>query len=280
MEMMHLQDTQRNISDIFRDLIPEEYRQTAKQMTTDEYLQSQCDWYNESEGHLDGYDCTECKNRGYFQTLDGNGGYTLKECKCMTTRRYITAMKAAGLGELYEKCTFDAYIVQNEWQRTCKALAMRYAAQDGNGWFYFGGNTGAGKTHLCTAICSELAKKGRQILYVQWKRLLAQLIQTKFKQYEQEQLFNECIYADVLYIDDFLKTPRNAPPSEESLSYALEIVDARYKADKKTIFSSEFMTKEILSFDEALGGRIVEMSKGNKVLLERETGRNYRTNGE
>lgn len=273
-------DTQNSTSDIFHALIPEEYRSSGEQMTTAAFMQKQCDWYNESEGRLDGIDCPECKNRGNYQLLDNDGNRVMRECKCMAQRRYMTAMKAAGLGELYERCTFDKYRVTNEWQKTCKALAMRYAAQDGNGWFYFGGNSGSGKTHLCTAICSELAKKGRQIMYVQWKRCLAQLVQTKFKLNEQEQLFSDMTTADVLYIDDFLKTPMNKAPSDEALSYALEIVDARYKSDRKTIFSSEFMTREILTFDEALGGRIIEKSKGNKVLLERESGRNYRTQGE
>lgn len=267
-------------SDIFHSLIPEEFRNTGEKMTAAEFAQKQCDWYNESEGRLDGVDCPECKNRGNYQFLDAEGNRVMRECKCMAQRRYIQTMKLSGLGELYERCTFDSYTVKTDWQKTCKAYAMRYVQQPGNGWFYFGGQSGSGKTHLCTAICSELAKQGRQIVYIQWKRYFAQLVQTKFKQYEQEQLFSVATDADVLYIDDFLKTPHNAAPSEEMLSYALEIVDARYKADRKTIFSSEFMTEEVTGFDEALGGRIFEKSKNNKVLLKRGDGRNYRTNGE
>lgn len=263
-------------SDIFHSLIPEEFRNTGEKMTAAEFAQKQCDWYNESEGRLEGLDCPECKNRGNYQFLDADGNRVMRECKCMAQRRYITTMKNSGLAELYEKCTFDTYKVSNEWQRTCKELAMRYVEQDGNGWFFFGGQSGSGKTHLCTAICSELAKRGRQIMYIQWKRFFAELVQTKFKQFEQEQLFSVATQSDVLYLDDFLKTPHNVTPNEEMLSYALEIVDARYKADKKTIFSSEFMTEEISGFDEALGGRIYEKSKSNKVLLKRGQGRNYR----
>ena len=275
-----MMDTAQNLrSDIFHEMIPPEFR-TEKTMTFDELAQKQCEWYNESEGRLTGIDCPDCKNRGNYQILDANGYRVMRECKCVAHRRYISMMQSAGLGDLYEQCTFDSYHVSTDWQREAKQKAIEYANKDGNGWFFFGGSSGSGKTHLCTAICSELAKRGRGIKYIQWKRLFAELVQTKYKQFEQDQLFRECEKADILYLDDFLKTPRNVQPSDEMLSYALEIVDARYKADKKTIFSTEFKCNEILLFDEALGGRIAEKSNQDHVFIAREKGRNYRTRGE
>lgn len=266
----------KSLGDMFHDLIPEEYRQDAQPIKADDFARKQCEWYNESEGRLTGIYCPECKNRGNFQILDSEGNTVLRECKCMAQRRYIQMMQSAGLGDLYERCTFDSYQVTTEWQRDAKEKALQYAGKDGNGWFFFGGSSGSGKTHLCTAICSELAKRGRNIRYVQWKRLFAELVQTKFKGYEQEIIFNNCIYADVLYIDDFLKTPRNVSPSEEMLSYALEIIDARYKADNKTILSTEFRCNEILAMDEALGSRIAEKSNNDHKFIERSKGMNYR----
>jgi DNA replication protein DnaC len=260
-------------------MIPPEFR-TEKKMTFDELAQKQCEWYNESEGRLTGIDCPDCKNRGNFQILDANGYRVMRECKCMAHRRYISMMQSAGLGDLYEKCTFDAYKVESDWQQTCKARSMAYAAKDGNAWYLFSGNTGSGKTHLCTAICSELAKRGRGIKYLQWKPLFDKLVRTKFKDFEQEQVLRECKNADVLYIDDFLKTPRNIAPSPEMVAYALEIVDARYIADNKTIFSTEFTLNEIMDFDEALGGRIREKTEGNMCIVKREEGRNYRRRNE
>ena len=266
-------------SDIFHEMIPPEFR-TEKKMTFDELAQKQCEWYNESEGRLTGIDCPDCKNRGNYQMLDANGYRVMRECKCMAHRRYISMMQSAGLGDLYEKCTFDSYKVESDWQQTCKARSMAYAAKDGNAWYLFSGNTGSGKTHLCTAICSELAKRGRGIKYMQWKPLFDKLVRTKFKDFEQEQVLRECKQADVLYIDDFLKTPKNIEPTSEMVAYALEIVDARYIADKKTIFSTEFTLNEIMYFDEALGGRIREKAEGNMSIVKREEGRNYRRRNE
>jgi DNA replication protein DnaC len=271
-------DSAMKLSDILKGQIPEEYKD-IKPISADSFEQKQCEWYNQSEGRLSGINCPECKNRGNFQYIDADGYRRMRECRCMANRRYIQMMHNAGLGDLYEKCTFDAYIVKTDWQERCKAFSQKYAAQDGNGWYLFGGQSGTGKTHLCTAICSELAKRGRDIKYVQWKRLYDKLIQTRFKGAEQEQLFRECETADVLYIDDFLKMPKNNAPSADMLSYALEIIDARYKADKKTIISTEFMIDDIVSFDEALGGRLKEKTRGNKCMVERKDGRNYRMRG-
>ena len=270
-------DSEMKLSDLFHSLIPDEYRNQhgeVKPMTEAEFAHKQCEWYNESEGQLGGVDCPDCKNRGNYQILDDDGNRVMRECHCMAQRRYIQMMQNAGLGDLYKKCTFDSYITDTDWRIRCKQSALQYANRDGNGWFLFAGQSGTGKTHLCTAICSELAKRGRGIRYIQWKRLFDKLVQTKFKEYEQEYIFRESTDADVLYLDDFLKTPANIPPTPEMLSYALEIIDARYKADKKTIISTEFMLDEIIRFDEALGGRMRE--KTSKCMVKRETGRNFR----
>lgn len=271
------ESTQTASSDIFLSLVPEEFRSEHEQpLSYHDYAQQQCDWYNSSEGCLEGIDCPECKNRGYFQFLDAEDNKHMKECKCMTARRYATAMLKSGLGDLYRHCTFDSYIAKESWQVRSKKATMKYAAQDGNAWLLLAGASGCGKTHLGTAVCAELAMRGREVKYVQWKRLYDKLVQTRFKETEQDEILMECIEYDVLYIDDFLKMPGNIDPTPDMLSYALEIIDARYKADKRTILSTEFFVDEIISFDEALGGRIREKTVGNKIMNKREQGRNYR----
>lgn len=264
--------------DSIRANIPEDI-QVEPVTSFHEYALKQCEWYNESSGTLDEVNCQHCKNRGYFQSLDEDDNKIMKECKCMSTRRFIRAMNAAGLGDMYQKCLFKNYIVKEEWQRVCKETSIKFAQQDGNGWFYFAGNAGSGKTHLCTAICIELARRGREIKYVQWKPLYDKLIQTRFKEIEQGEIMRGLETVDVLYLDDFLKMPRNTQPKEEMLSYALEIVDARYKAGRKTIFSSEFPISAVNQFDEALGSRIYEMTKEYQISTGTDRKRNFRTGG-
>lgn len=267
-----------SIFDAFFDMIPDDCKPISP-LSYHEYAIKQCEWYNEISGNLnvsDGYNCEECKNRGYFQILDEEDNHLMRPCKCQRVRTFIRTMQVSGLGDLYRRCTFDRYKVENDWQRQCKESALAYAKDSSNGWFYFAGQSGCGKTHLCTAICSYLARHGRTIMYVVWKSVFDKLVQTKFKDADHEQILNAVINADVLYIDDFLKTPKNAEPAADMLSYALEIIDARYKADRKTIFSTEFMIDDIFRFDDALGGRIAEKTKKNKIQVSRGEGKNYR----
>lgn len=86
--------------------------------------------------------------------------------------------------------------------------------------------------------------------------------------YDYEQEIQALKEADVLYIDDFFKTGINKngtieKPSEADIKLAHEILNVRYmRRDLITIISSEFMVEEILDFDEAVGSRIFERSKG------------------
>lgn len=271
-------DSGMNIFDNFLKMIPEDCKPIS-QLSDHEYALKKCEWYNESRGNLneaDGYNCEECKNRGYYQELDVEDNIILRACKCQKVRSFIRTMQCSGLGDLYRRCTFDRFNAENDWQKKCKDSALQFARGQTNGWFYFAGSSGCGKTHLCTAICSYLARHGRNIMYVQWKQVSDRLIQTKYKDTDHEQILSAVINADVLYIDDFLKMPGNTKPNDDMLSYALEIIDARYKADRKTIFSTEFAIEQIVNFDEALGSRILEKTNKNRIQVKRGEGKNYR----
>lgn len=276
-------DSAMSLSDMLQQLgipKPEEPEQKSEHKSKiSAYDRMMLDFENSRAGNLTEVNCEMCKNRGYIYHLNDDGFLIARECTCMPERRYIRMMEASGLGTLYKKYTFDAYKADNDFRKTCKVLALRYAAEPSNAWMIFSGQSGVGKTHLCTAICSELARHGRQIVYVQWSRVLAKLTQTKFKEAEQDQHIDNLLSADVLYIDDFLKTPNNVKPSEDVLNYALEVINGRYAADKKTILSTEFLLSEIIGFDEALGGRISEKSRGSRIQVNRGEKRNYRLEG-
>ena len=78
--------------------------------------------------------------------------------------------------------------------------------------------------------------------------------------------------ADVLYIDDFLKS---SEPKKE-LNIAFEIINQRYISDRTTIISSELHIDKLRDFDEAIAGRIKQKSKLNTILIKFEPTRNYR----
>ena len=75
----------------------------------------------------------------------------------------------------------------------------------------------------------------------------------------------------VLYIDDFLK----GTATEADRNIAFDLLNARYiKPSLLTIISSEWTISRVLDWDEAIGSRIAERSKG--CVLNITGSKNYR----
>lgn len=226
-------------------------------------------WYNETEGSLSGYDCPVCRNKGDIAYL--KDGYEMhQECECMRKRRALGNIRRSGLSGQLSRQKFGNYQCSEPWQAQAKEKAQRYCQTEGAPWFYIAGPSGAGKTHLCTAICSELLKQGRQVVYSRWADVYPQM--------QSFQKHDDCIRqlaeAPVLYLDDFLKI--GVP--EKKREYAFEIIDERYSRSKATILSSETSLAALSRLDEATAGRIVERCGGGAfcVDIRQGSGRNYR----
>jgi DNA replication protein DnaC len=256
-------------------------------MTPKEYEQFQVDSLNDTQGNeneRDGYDCQKCKNRGWIAKLvdKGNGeyGYCVGECECAPIRKSIMRMKRSGLEDVIKKCTFARFEETEEWQKVVKHAAMEYA-KNPVGWFFVGGQSGCGKTHLCTAICRELLLRGMETHYMKWRDDIAKLKGLSLDAEEREAMISKYKNAKVLYIDDLFKTGRNPDgtepkPTAADINIAFEIINYRYcKPDLLTIISSELSINELVDIDEATGGRICERAKVTNISKDRS--RNYRT---
>lgn len=249
-----------------------------------EYLQWQCDNYNKTAvASKDGIDCPECLNRGYISVIKDDV-IVQRECQCMITRRGFLKMEAAGFGKIAEKYTFDRYVTREEWQKRAKEKAMKYVRENPDKWLFFGGQSGCGKTHLCTAVCMELMNQRHDVLYVLWRDLVHYMEQNRFKGENYNAKIWELQDIEVLYIDDFLKTTckdqyGKLKPSEMELNTAYEIVNSRIISGKKTIISSELHINDISVLDEATGGRISEASENWQIMLNYDKTRNFRFYG-
>ncbi len=263
-----------NLPDISQIKVPQNY---------DEYLKWQCDAFNRTVGNLEGYDCPECLNRGYISAIRDDV-IVQCECRCMNIRNSIFRLKKSGLGNLAQRCTFDSYRTTEEWQKRAKSKAMQYVRENSNKWLFFGGQSGCGKTHLCTAVCAEFISQGHDVKYVLWRNLVHFLESNRFSEGKYNDKISELQDTEVLYIDDFLKTTHKVNgkivPSETELNSAYEIINARTIFRKKTIISSEMHISDISVLDEATGGRINEMSDGFQIQIKREKDRNFRFYGE
>lgn len=268
----------------------------AAPMTTKEYMQSKVDNDNAIAGALhlqDGYNCPLCKNRGYTAALEYNeasGYYTeqLIPCKCNNIRAGLKRLARSGLKDVVERCTFANYETPEDWQKTIKAKAEAFCGQLKSGaWFFFGGQSGAGKTHICTAIADKCIKAGMNCKYMLWRDEITRIKAVVNEPELYKRSMDELKQTDVLYIDDLFKggkdefSGRYKPPTAADVNAAFEIINYRYNTNRLTIISSERMLAELNDIDEAIAGRIAEKSKpgGYCISLRPDPSKNWRMKG-
>lgn len=257
--------------------------------TPEEWEKARADSFNTSVGTLneeDGYDCKKCHNKGWImnavQLDNGRWSTESRHCKCMKVRTAIKRMQKSGLKNIIKDYTFPKFEAAEAWQQTIKDAAMQYAKHP-EGWFFIGGQSGAGKTHICTAICREFLMEGKEVKYMLWRDEIVKL-KNAVTDPEYESLVEKYKRAEVLYIDDLFKTGTAADgtrqrPTGADINVAFEILNFRYNDPKLlTIISSECTIDSIIDIDEATGGRIFEKSK-SAFSLKPDRSRNYRLRG-
>ena len=208
--------------------------------------------------------CPICGGIGYIFRRDEKGELFSRECKCEIIRQNKRRIERSGLKPLLENCTFDQYDTPDDWQKSAKQTAKQYVTDYRGKWFFMGGSSGTGKTHLCTAVCGELMNSGVPVRYVQWRSDIPP-IKAKINDADA---YTDAIWplksVKALYIDDFLK----GSISDGDKNIAFDLLNARYNnPDAITLISSEMTIDKILEWDEAIGSRIAERSKGYMLNL-------------
>ena len=133
----------------------------------EKFLQDQADRENTEEGNLKGLDCRKCKNRGRITVVKDNE-LIWRMCECMAVRKSLEQIERSGLKSLLEECTFENYEATEQWQKHALSLVQNYLEYGENMWLFFGGQSGAGKTFLCTAVAGELLKRNNAVKYMMW----------------------------------------------------------------------------------------------------------------
>ena len=259
---------------------------TAPAFDHEAWEKQKAEAYNASVGDLnekDGYDCPTCKNKGDMMEVEVRDGWPrprVRECKCMAMRYTIARMKRSGLQNIITECTFDKYEELDPWQTSVKQRAKAYAAAP-SGWFFMGGQSGAGKSHLCTAICRSFLLRGERVQYMMWIDDAAHLkgIVNEGAEYTREvERFKK---APILYIDDLFKVQNDQgqnrqKPTPADVRLAFEIINYRVVSKLPTIISSEFTLAELVDIDQAVAGRIAEMAGFNAINITQDIKKNYR----
>lgn len=184
-------------------------------------------------------------------------------------------IKKSGMEKTLDIFTFDTYKSTEKWQKDIKSKAVEYA-KNPKEWFFIGGQSGAGKTHLCTAVCGELIKQAYNVYYMTWvdENIILKSLRKNADEYAER--MNKWKTAKVLYIDDLFKTKDDVPVTGADVMTAYELINYRYlQSDLITIISSERSINELMDIDTATGGRIYEKSKNNMFFLQGQE-KNYR----
>lgn len=216
---------------------------------------------NSKQGELGEINCPKCKNRGYTYTLGEQGVLITHECECMVRRRNIRRLRASGLMDMVARYTFDTWASTEKWQTVALEIAQDYVASR-SGWLLASGNSGSGKTHLCTAVCGALLDAGVDARYVLWRDMSVQAKAVVNDDEAYQRLISPLKKTKLLYIDDLFKTGGGVKPSTADIRLAFEILNSRYNDSAKlTVISTEWSLDYLIDFDEALGSRIYERSK-------------------
>ncbi len=255
-------------------------RALPEPLPQEEYTRLRAKWLNDTPGKLqeeDGYDCPLCRNRGYsMEVRQGPGGLGLVsvECACMAARKSLRLIRQSGLEAVLDSCTFERFRTPEPWQEDLLKAAKNYAA-DPRGWFFLGGQSGSGKTHLGTAICRELLHQGRQVVYMLWRDEIVRLKANVMDGEAYGRIMDRLKFAEVLFVDDLFKSGRGREgqppaPTASDIQTAFELLNFRYCDPRRlTILTSELTMDELMAVDEALGGRVAERADCRNVGRDR-----------
>lgn len=241
-------------------------------------LENRVRTYNSLPGAEDGSGirCPICKDRGTVAWIpEGELRMEVRPCECAPRRRTALRLRQCGMLERSVECTLARFRTDTPMQAAMKNAAERYLAEEAPVWFACCGQSGAGKTHLCTAIFTRLvADRGLEGEYMVWGPALRR-IRTEIYQ-GGEALLDRYRRAKLLYIDDLFKGETDRPINDTDLRLAFELIDYRYNNRLRTILSTERTLRQLVALDQAVAGRIRERCGSYLLNIDPSGEKNFR----
>ncbi len=232
----------------------------------------QCEWKNAEVGHLnefDGVECDICKNKGVIYIAEEDNPILMqKPCECMAKRNSIRYAKESGLEKLLDH-RVASFQVHEEWQKVVKQMAIDYVQGDYDEWFCMLGQSGSGKTHICSAIAKTFIDRSKETKYVIWNTFIREV---KADMLANNRMLYQFQKVPVLYIDDFLK----GRYTDTDVTIAFDLLNYRYNNNLTTIVSSELLFADIMRIDAAIAGRIKERCGRFFIEIQKSDDKNYR----
>ncbi|ARA85232.1 MULTISPECIES: ATP-binding protein [Bacillus] len=232
------------------------------------------------------YDCPKCKDELGFIERRGTMEVWVS-CACREWRKAQKLLKSSEITEQFKNLNFAQFKTKGKHQSVKEAYecaveyvqAYRDIRESRKNSIAFLGRPGSGKTHLLTAAANELMRKHFvPVLYFPFVEGFNDLKQD-FSLLEDK--LNRMKRVEVLFLDDLFKPVGGRPRATEwQIEQTYAVVNYRYLNHKPIMLSSELSVEEIVSIDEALGTRLVEMCQDFLVVLNGSSfGINHRLEG-
>ena len=264
--------------------LPEEARALAAQIRDPGrwLLENKAKSFNQQIAAPDGsgVDCPLCGNKGCVAVIDEDGPrLVVQSCVCKSRRSTALRLKSCGMLERAKELTFDRFYTDTPLRRRMKELTQGWLEEQELPWLAFCGQSGTGKTHLCTAAFVQAVAR-RQLAgeYMLWGSAL-RLMKADLSE-AGAQLLARYKRAPLLYVDDLFKGRTDQPISDWDLRLAFELVDYRYSNKLPTILSTERSFPQLVALDEAIAGRIRERCGPWIVSIAPGAEKNYRFRGD
>ena len=222
------------------------------------------------------YKCIKCRD----MTFIIDDGVAIP-CECRDLRVAEDILKKSGIGKEFRNKRFDNF----DFSRNMAVMQGYKSAMEYENQFLdientrfnsimFLGQVGSGKTHLSMAIANELMDRGIGVIYMGYRDAITNIKQNMLDSVYYNRVMNRYKGARVLFIDDLFK----GKITESDINIMFELINHRYFNNLPMIIGSECSVGKLLDIDEALGSRLVEMTKGRVVEL-RGKELNYRIYG-
>lgn len=231
----------------------------------------------EQQKETNHFKCEQCKDTGYIITPKEHSQPIMTPCSCMEEGKIKRLWRNSGINTDNLDKSFSNFEGWSTKAKEIKSKAAEYykafntIRADRRNSILLCGNPGSGKTHIALALANNFLKKNVRVVYMPYRDIVTSLKQNMIDEEYYKKTLSKYQTCEVLLLDDLYKGKVN----ETDINIMFELINYRYLNHLPLIVSTEFTVERLLSFDEAIGSRIYEMSKDFIVEIE-GTENNYR----
>ncbi len=222
------------------------------------------------------YKCNKCRDLTF---IINDGVATPCECRAIKEAKEI--LRKSGISEEFRNKNFDNFKTIKDNQainayNKAKEYANNYHIIKDNtqNSIMFMGQSGSEKTHLSLSIANVLMDNGVGVVYMGYRDVITMIKQNIMDEVYYNKVINRYKNTKVLLIDDLFKG--SIRKSDTNIMF--ELINHRYFNQLPVIVSTELSIENLVNIDEALGSRLIEMSKDHLVGI-RNKKLNYRIYG-